>query len=260
MTTWEFGGTDLSTFGNITLIDDYLDLPERRGKNQVLPFRHGTVFVQKFYDERVISFGIAVMEADSATLETTLASMRGLFAVRTEQTLAMTLPDTSVRNAQACVDSPMQVRRIAPNVAKVVVNFTLSKPFFRLSTAIADNTVIVDESPQAMTVTNPGTVEERDPIITLTGPLENTVITNSTNGIVLTYTGIIDGGDNVVIQTDASGEYTATHSADGNVIGNVSHTGSSALMVINIGENTLAITDDEATTGTVKISFNAPYL
>lgn len=36
---WSFGGTLLSTYGRVTLINDYLDLPERRGENMTLPYR-----------------------------------------------------------------------------------------------------------------------------------------------------------------------------------------------------------------------------
>jgi hypothetical protein len=142
----------------------------------------------------------------------------------------------------------------------VVVEFVMPRPYFRLSTAIADNTTTINTSPKAMTVTNPGTIEERDPTITLTGPLLNTVITNSTVGISLTYTGTIASPRVVTISTNSYGEYVATNDLGTNVIGNVTHNGAAALMVLNPGDNTMSITDGTATTGTVKIAFNAPYL
>ena len=259
MTTFSFGGTQLESLGNVTQINDYLDLPQTRGNNQVIPYRHGTTFVRKYYDERTLSFGIAVIETSAAALETKFATMRALFSPRTQQTLSVTLEDASVITAQASVDKPMQVNRLSERVAKVVVEFTLCSPFFRLSTPIADNTTTINASPKAMNVTNPGTVEERDATIILTGPLQNTVITNSTNGCVLTYTGTIASPRVVTIST-VNGEYVATNDLGTNVIGNITHSGDAALMVFDVGSNTLSITDATHTTGTVKVTFYAPFL
>ena len=259
-TAFSYGGTTLATYGKVTLINDYLDIPDRRGENQVIPYRHGTVFARKYYDERKMTFGIAASAATATALETLFDTMRAKFSLLTQQTLSMTLTDTTVREVQATVDRPIEVERKSPTVAFVVVEFTLTSPFWRSNTAIADNTTVIDASPHAMTVTNTGTVEERDPVLLMTGPLKDTVITNSTNGCVLTYTGTIASPDTVTIQTAASGEYTAVHSVSGNVIGNVTHSGASALMVFNTSANVLAITDVTATTGTIKFSFYPPFL
>ncbi len=260
MTTWTYGGTALTSFGKVTLINDYLDTAQRRGDNQLVPFRHGNVYVEKYYGERSLTFGMVITAATATALETTFDNMRKLFAVRTEQVLAQTMEDATVRNIYATVNSPMQVQRITSTIARVVVEFVAAKPFFRLSTAIADNTTTIDADPKAMVVANPGTIEERDATIILTGPLSNTVITNSTNGCTLTYTGTIASPRVVTISTSATGEYVATTDLGASVIGNITHTGASALMVFNTGNNTLSIADDTATTGTVKVTFNAPYL
>jgi len=258
MTTYTYNGTDLSTLGNITLIDGYLDIPERRGNNHVIPFRNGTTFVQKYLDERVIVFGIAVLGTSLSSLETKMKAIQTLFSERTQKTLSIAYEDATTKTAQVTVNKTLQVARIQ-SLARIVVEFAMCEPFFRLSTAIADNTTTIDASPHAMTVANPGTVEERDPTILLTGPLTNVTITNSTVGCSLTYTGAIDAGHTVTIGT-LNGEYYATHSVSGNVIGNVTHAGASALMVFYPGDNTLAITSTVTTTGTVKASFYAPYL
>lgn len=260
MTGWSFAGYDLTSFGKVTLIDDYLDMPTRRGNNQVIPFRHGSVFVEKYYDERTLSFGIAVSAETIEAMESLMETLRGILAVRTQQSLAQTLTNGTVRTAQASVDRPLQVNRPAPNIALLVVEFTLCEPFFRLSTAIADNTTVINASPKAMTVTNPGTVDERNPTIILTGPLVNTVITNSTNGAILTYTGSIPSPRVVTISKNSSGEFVATDDLGTNVIGNITHSGAPEFLPMNVGANTLSITDGVATTGSVKITFNAPYL
>jgi hypothetical protein len=259
--TWTFGGTNLSsTYGNITVLDDSLDIPDARGSNIVIPYKHGTIHVNKYFDERIIAFGIAIAKANSAAIDAAIDSLHTLIGPRQQQVLSHTREDTTVRTALACVEKNLQVKRIGDRLVRVVVEFTLAQPFFRLSTIIADNTTTINASPKAMVVTNPGTVEERDPVILLSGPLTNVTITNSTNGAILTYTGVIDAGETVTIQTSASGEYTATHSVDGDVIGNVTHSGAPALMVFNIGVNTLSITSSVTTTGTVKASFYAPFL
>jgi len=259
MTSWKFGNYDLASFGVITLIDDHLDLPDRRGNDQIIPMRHGTVFVQKYYDARVLMFGLAVAGQTPSEMESVLESLRGVLAVRAQQTLSQILADGSIRTAQACVNKSMQITRPAPNIALLTIEFTLAEPFFRASSAIPDNTVTVNASPKAWTVTNPGTIEERDPTIILTGPLANTAITNSTNGCILSYNAAIASPRVVTIQT-VNGEFIATDDLGANKIGNVTHSGASALMVFDIGTNTLSITDDTATTGTVKATFNTPYL
>lgn len=258
MTTFTFAGTDLSTLGNITLINDYLDLPERRGGNITIPHRHGTTYATKFYDERTLSFGIAVIESTHAALETKMDTIRALFSSTVAQTLSITYEDVTTKTALVSVDKALQVSRTA-TMARIVVEMTMCEPFFRLSAAIADNTVTIDANPKAMTVTNPGTVEERDATIILTGPLSNTVITNSTNGCALTYTGTIASPRVVTIST-VNGEFVATTDLGANVIGNITHSGSSALMPFNIGANVLSIADATHTTGTVKVTFHAPYL
>lgn len=260
MTTWSFGGTALTTFGKVTVIDDYLDTASRRGENQIVPFRHGTVFAAKYFDERKIELGIAVYATSATALEASFDSMKRLFSPRTEQTLSMTMEDASTRTAQATVDIPMEVTRMSPTQANVVVEFTLCSPFFRGSSLIADNTTTINTSPKAMTVVNTGTAEERDAIITMVGPLANTAITNSTTGVSMTYGGTISSGGTVVIQTDSFGQYTALLGGSTNVIGNITHNGSAAFMVLSAGTNTLSITDGSATTGTVKMSFYPPYL
>ena len=259
MTSWKFGGTSLA---RVTILDDYLSSPNRRGSNIVVPFRHGTVFAQKYYDERRIVFGMAVIAESATALETAMDSWRSLFSPLTQQTLEMTMTDATVRNASATVDRSIETVRVSDRIAKITVEFTLTSPFFRLSSAIADNTTVINASPKAMTVTNPGSVIETDPTIIIHGAFTSITIANSTNGASLTYTGSIGTGETVTIGTNTSGEYYATLSTgSANVIGNVTHSGSAALFPVNVGANTLSITSaGRDANSTVKISFYAPYL
>ena len=262
MTSWTFGGTALTTFGKVTLINDYLDIAERRGDNQIIPYKHGRVFVEKFFDERTLTFGIAVTAANALALEALFDTIRAKLSPRTQQVLAMTMEDATVRNVNATVNSQMDIERVTNSFARVTIEFSLADPLWRLSTAIADNTLTINASPKAMTVTNPGNVEERDPTITIDGPFSSITIANSTTGASVTYTGAIGAAETVTIGTNSSGEYYATLSTgSANVIGNVTHSGSAALMTFAAGANTLAITSAGGNnTGTVKISFYAPFL
>jgi len=260
MTTFAYGVTQLETLGNVTLINDYLDLPSRRGNNVTIPHRHGTVFVQKFYDERTIAFGIAVLGTSLADLETKMATIHGLFSEQTQQTLTIVYGDTTTKTALVTIDKPLQVQRTG-SLARIVVEMTMTEPFFRLSTPIADNTVTPNSNDFHFHVTNPGTVEERNPTIILTGLYTtSTTITNSTNGAVLIYTGTIAATDTVTIGT-LNGEFYATHSVSGNVIGNVTHSGSSALMPFSVGLNEMQIASAGQGGDTrVKVTFNAPFI
>ena len=258
--SWTFGGTALTTYGRVTLFNDSYDITERRGGDILLPFQHGQQFVQKYFDERRLAFTIKYQGASFSALESNIDALKTLIAPRTQQTLSQTRSDATVRTIPAVVERPLQVDLSnGNNIAFFIIEFTCAFPFFRLSTAIADNTTTINANPKAMTVTNPGTVEEMDATIILTGPLSNTVITNSTNGYTLTYTGTISSPRVVTIQKSGR-EWIATDDLGANKISNITHSGGSTFMKFEPGANTLSIADSTHTTGTVKVTFNAPYL
>jgi hypothetical protein len=265
---FSFGSTTLATYGKVTLINDYLDIPERRGENQVIPYRHGTVFAKKYFGERKMTFGMAITAATATALETKFDTMRAKFAPLTQQTLSVTLESGAIRTVNATVDRPIEVDRKTNTLAFVVVEFTLANPIWRSNTLYTVDSDAIDgtPTPQTLTVVNGGTLEERDPVLVLYGPLENPVITNTTPTVpvILTYTGVIDDGETVTIQTATTGEYTAVYSkgATSNVIGNVTHSGSAALMVFEVGNNAVTIADANYEGGNAKltVSFYTPFL
>ena len=255
MSTWTYGGTALSTFGVVTQINEYLDFVPRRGEDQQIPYNDGRLFVKKYFESRTFSFGIAMKYSTRALLQTALDDLRKLLTAKTEQTLSATMEDASVRTALASVNRSMQVKRIGNDMARVVVEFSLAKPFMR-SSVLTTTTTTIDASPKAYNLTNPGTADDRTMVITLTGPLDNTVITNTTNSVVLTYTGTIGAGASVTINI---ANFTAVTNAAVNVIGNVSHSGDPHFMVLLPGVNSMSVADDTATTGTVKVEYYAPF-
>ena len=261
MTSWTYNGTALTSFGRVTLLDDYLDTADRRGDNVVIPFRDGAIHTEKSYDQRRIMFGIAVIAASATALETSIDAMRKLFSARTQKTLAMTMEDASVRNILASVDKSIKPVRRSDKIAEVTVEFTATSPYWRSSVLYEVTSDAIDgtPTPQTLTVVNSGTAEERSPTFVLTGALKNPVITNTTNGVSLTYTGTIASGATVTMG-ELNGEFYATHSVSGDVIGNVTHSGSSALMVFATGNNAVTISDADYAGGTVKVSYYPPYL
>lgn len=259
MTTWSFGGTALSTFGRVTVVHDYLDIGNRRGENILIPYRHGRIYVPKYWDERRITIGLGIIGTSASDLESKIDTLHALVSSLTQKTLSQTREDATVRTVLASVDTPMQVERFSAVIAKAVIEFTLPFPFFRLSTEVSTNETTINANPKAMTVNNPGTVEERDATIVLTGPLENTVITNSTTGYVLTYTGTI-ASPRVVTISIVNGEIVASDDLGANKISNITHSGGSALMVFEPGNNSLSVADDSHSTGKVRFRFYAPFL
>lgn len=266
MTTLSFGGTALADLGRVTILNDYLDTAERRGENIQIAFRHGRTFAQKYYDERVISVGIAINVASATALEARLDTIKRLFSVRTQQTLSMTMEDTTIRTTQATLDSPFQIDRKKDSFAMAVFDFRLTKPYFRSNTQTL-GTVTMSAGTVAGTIVNTGTIEETDPTITMIGPLNNVVITNSTNSYTLSYAGTIPSGagGTVTIQTASTGEFTASDDQGNNKIGSVTHSGGAALMVFNSGgttngTNILSIVNAGGTTGQIVFGFYPPYL
>ena len=260
MTTFIYGVTDLSTLGNITDADGYLDMPDMRGENITIPMADGTVDVAKYYDERKITFGIAVLGTSLADLETKMNTIRGLFSERTAQTLTITYEDSSIKTALVKMERGLQVRRIQ-SLARIALEFTMCEPFFRLSTPIADNTTTIDTSPHAMTVSHTGTARESSPTITIDGPFSSITLTNSTTGAVLTYTGAIAAAETVTIGVLNKEIYATLSTGSANVVGNLTHSPKSSLFLLNPGDNTLAITSAGGdNTGTVKVSFYPPFM
>jgi len=260
MSKWSFGGVDLDTLGIVTLVSDSLKLPEKRGENMLIPFREGRVWVEKEFDQRNMTLGLEVATDSIAELESRMDVVKALFGRRSLQSLSQTLEDLSVRSCYAEYTGDLSLTRISPVSVRMALDFAMPEPFFRSNVLTSDEQTI-DASPKTYTLNNPGSAEERRAAITLTGPLSSPEITNTTNGVSVKYNAAITSGHYVVIGVDTeTGEYTATDDLSANVIGNVTHQGSAALMVLDAGDNAMSVTDGTHTTGKVKFEFYAPWL
>jgi len=259
MSNWSYRGTNLDDLGIVTLVSDAFKMPERRGANVMIPYRHGRVWVEKYFEQRSLELGIEIHESDAEALEAKIDQLKALMGLPGLGTLAQTLENLSQRTCQAEFTGDLHITRTSPLAVKMVLGFTIPEPFFR-STLLASDEQTVNSTPLAYTLNNPGSAQERDPIITLTGRLNNTVIANSTNGLSLTYSGSIPSPRVVTISTDDNGEYIATNDLGANVIGNISHSGDVCLFALEPGDNDLSVTDGLHTTGKIKVEFYPPYL
>jgi phage-related protein len=258
MSSWSYRGTELDTLGIVTLVSDSLMMPERRGDNALIPFRDGRVFVEKLFEQRSMALGLEVSEDSLSALEIKMDTVKALLGGRSLGALVQTLEDLSVRTGQAEYTGDLNLSRVSPLSVRMVLEFRMPDPFFRGETLVSEIQTI-DASPKTYTLTNTGTAVERNAKIVLTGPLQNTVITNVTNGCELTYTGTIASPRVVTIET-VNGQFVATNDLGANVIGNVTHSGDAALFVLDAGANNLSVVDATHTTGIVKVEFYPPFL
>ena len=257
LSDWTFNGVHLSSFGAVTRLDSYLDMPPKRGDNILIPMAHGKTWVPKFYDTRIVSFGIEVIGTSIIDLEQKMDALKLLLGVRTQEILSNMFCE-GPRIAWAEVLNQLGgTRDPDPLVASVVLDFLLADPFFRASVLTSD-TKTIDASPKIYALHNPGTAEERKAIITLTGPLNIPTITNTTNGVVLQYNGVLAAITDIV--TIDCGLFTAVDETAAVVLDKIIHTGDSTFMAFVPGDNILSVADGTATTGTVKIEFYPPYL
>jgi len=257
MTVFSYNGIDLSTLGAITEISGYLDMPERRGDNATIPARDGAIYADKYYAERQISFGIALNASNLAGLEAALDAARAVFGVRGQHPLMIVMSSGETRTAQASVERPLQVARFGPSMARLVVEFALAYPFF-VGAVTNSAAISVSSSPVSAIVANSGTAEHREPRIVLTGSLQNVSIQNLTTGVTLGYNAVIASGETITIGA-SGGQFTATLTpGDINVIGNITHSGSTSLMTLAVGANNITVAS-AATGGTVIFEYENRY-
>lgn len=258
MSRWSFRNTALDDLGIVTMVSDSLMMPERRVDNILIPFQDGRTHVEKFFEQRSMALGLEIVEESRAALESKMDTVKAIFGKRSLGILSQSLEDLSVRSLMAEYTGDLNLTTVSPVCVRMVLEFTAPNPFFRGETLVSD-TQFIDANPKTYTINNPGTADERNPKIILTGPLDHVTITNTTNNVSISYNAAIDEPRVVTIEK-VGVDYAATDDLGANVIGNVTHSGSEALFVLDAGDNDLSVADAVATTGSITIEFYPPYL
>lgn len=261
MTQWWFDGVNLDQiFGenrwSIENLSGAEDMAAVRGENPEVPLREGRTHVTKYYEQRTISLGMNIAGKVPIDFQSRLDVLKLLFGSRTQKVLKRQMADGTFRQANAEVTGTIGFDQLrGDHSGRFVVDFLLADPFMRSDVATAPAATTIDASPKTFTITNPGTAEDRSMIISLTGPLTNPRVDNLTNGTWVSFTGVASAGQVLVINV---ANFTAIKVAD-NVLDNILHAGDSYFFVLIPGDNSISVTSDVTTTGTVGFSFNAPY-
>lgn len=252
---WRFGDTDFTLAGATNVVDlsGALAMPPVRGDNAEIPMREGRPHVEKMFDQRVITLGMALQGSSIPDFENKLEALKLLFGSRTRQYLQQTLAAGGVRRALAEV-MKFDPKLESPVSAKMTVDFLLAEPFFR-STLQVDDLQAVSASPTLYTLGNGGNVEDRSAIITLKGPLNYPKLTNLTNGVWVGYNDVIGAGNTVVIDSSAFTCLLGTT----NMLNKLVHSGDSYFFKLAPGSNSLRL-ETLTTGGSVRIQFYPPYL
>jgi hypothetical protein len=270
--TWSFDGTTLNNYAyGVMSVGE--GLPDRRGSNRTISYRHGDQWRRKWFEPRIISLsmfiqdhttGDALPATDQLRREQfndNLDALRQLFGkTRNQSDLVRTVRTSSGLETRTAQAEPTALREFIRHpdlrLARFVVDFHLSDPFFYGGSA-TQQSISAKDTPT--TVTNDGTAEATDWTIVITGGTGgavNPVLTNTDLAVSFTYTGTIAVSDTVTFDTGAG---TATHSGSGDVTTSVTHSGDRSWMVLNPGNNTLELTMTSGA-GSVTFDYNPPFL
>lgn len=229
-TYWTYNDVRLDSLGAVTLQDEYLDIPMRRGDNVVIPMQEGRLFVPKRLDQRVLNFGLEVTGSDLVDLEAKIDVVKALLMRETYLPNYLRMYRVGFQKqfwAFAEIQGQLGITRDGTALsAKFVIPFVLRDPTWYYDNAL---TTVLDwttaGAPITNTVNNPGNVNARKKIyIEFFGPGTNLYLLNNTLGIFVGYAGVLAVGHKVNIGVE---NFTATEGPVGgpytNCIGSLSH-------------------------------------
>lgn len=269
MNRWWFDGLSLDEVSNdnrggrwaITDLSSAQDMPPKKGDNPLVPFREGRTHVRKYYDQRVVSLGMVVAGPTEIDFEFRMDLLKKTFGQQAQGYLKRQMADGSFRQSLA---EPFGQNKtgafgfrhiLQDHAGKIVVDFKLSEPVFRSLIQTAPTPTTIDASPKTFEINNLGTAQDRSSIITLAGPLTNPRIDIAESSTWVSYTGVISGGSNLVLDVK---HFTAKLNGT-NVLDDVLHAGDHYFLVLEPGVNSISVTSDVTTTGTVGFSLYAPF-
>lgn len=220
---WFVNSVPLSRHG--FLLSQFVEsLPPRRGENVVIARRPGARHQQKYYASRVQTLVLWALKADefgnlvggSDRNVDRLKALLGGGVEQVELTRRIQLPfgRVSTRTAMVELVDVLEGQRTALTGTGTYVQFAVdllfADPYWRES----ENVLEAQEG--TFVLWNPGTVKHRDVVIRIYGPAVDPEIAVEPSGTVVRYSGTIDYGDFVEIDSE---NYTAVDDAGVSVAG-----------------------------------------
>lgn len=271
--TWTFDSVSLNNYAyGVTVADDG-GIPQKRGSNRQISYRHGSQFRRKFYDSRVVTLSMFAQDRDTADaipatdqlsreqLNDNIEVLKALFGeTREEGTLVHKIRTSTGLESRTATAEVSNLRSFDRNqdglhVVRFSVDFFLSDPFF-YGDAAGQQSISAKNTPTV--ITNGGHVDATELTIVITGGsggAVNPVLANTDKTIQFTYIGTIANTDTVTFDIGAG---TATHSDASDDTIQVTHAGDRAWMLLSPGNNTLELTMDSGA-GSVTVDYSPPY-
>lgn len=272
----EFNGVPLATPGwEITDLSGLWDAPAVRGEDRLVPYHEGVLPLRRWIDMKRAQLPLIVYgdldHEDAPHVDARAGLLENLDylkqrVLRPNQSATITgtrnlkhhLPDGSVREADAIILPPWQPVTVGPHTLRGVLDVLIPGGVMRSGTATnVTSASIPAGTPTAFTVPNPGTADQYDVVIELTGSATQVTLEATTwdpNGdTYLEFNGSLG-----TLTTIDTGEFTAVRDGVG-VIGLIDHSGHERWLPLVPGDNTITIT---AVGGNVVAEFThfAPYL
>lgn len=264
---WEYNGVNLTRYGfNIQHLGAPLNTAPFRGDNIVVPHKTGRLYTAKWADQRIVSLSMWVKDipVDAGTpnaesyMLANLDTLRQLFGAPGQHTLKHQF-GTVTRLAQAEVVNQVEFQPEGiNNVYRLVVEFQLADPWWYAESATTVGPTSIVSNPQNITVTNAGTYQVEDAIITTAGLIADPKFTVGSRWVQ--YTGTVPAGGTLVVNC---GAYTAALSG-ANVTGDISHVGGVEWLLLQPGSNTFTVNASALGTAgqapAVTVAFTAPFV
>lgn len=267
------GGTelDLQQLGfNIMSYAGRTVMSGRRSDNMVVPYRHGRLWVPKYYEQRVLTLAMWVVGADPATgapdpdpqskMWQNVEMLSRAFVTDRGLGLLKKLHPTQGKDVVAEAEVADQIDfRTNPGAQRAVfiVDLTLPNVWFEDVNFVGESAYVSRNDQDTWTVTVDSDVPIYDPVIQLrapaTGTPSNIVLTNQTLGadFWMKYSDVMQSNEEVVID---AGKWTAVLDGATNVVNNVRSSGQPQFFQLVPGANVIKI---DVTGGPVDVMIKA---
>lgn len=268
--TWTVDGTLLNTYAwNIRTLSERSGLPPVRGENETFPYRPGRLWVPKMYDQRTVPLQMWIVGCDEDGALPTAHSRRAqlnknedallrVFGVRHRlldivRVKAMPAGLLTLTGQAECSGTMSPSTMAGGTRATLTVDLTMPDPFWYA--AEVEETI----TSAGLTVTHPGSAPVVDLRLDLIGPLSNPRLKNAATGVEVRYSGTINSGQTVTLDT---ANFTALLGST-NVVGNVRHVGAPQWMTLLPDDNPLTLDNWQSGpvgAGSIELTYRPPYL